>query len=232
MLSLEKLTRIGVFMATGYICAGTAIAIIGGIPLWTEYFESSFWLIATVIIATVLIAGAIGICLMRYLIKKVGPKAVFEQDLLIYMIGMLFMALTINKAMFMVGIIIVSATMPVYFYENFNRQMLAVKKGGNDVLYLAGWLISPVLCVLLLSIFSSYGLVVPRIIFAHFIIIAFWAWIKRLDIHESYSDAPDWLLDKESLHKQDLSQNDFAPTTSDNTINSNNSEDGKKQTED
>ena len=74
MFSLDKLNRIGVFMATGYICAGTAIAVIGGIPLWTEYFDSTFLLVSAVIICTVIVAGACGILLMRYLIKKVGAK--------------------------------------------------------------------------------------------------------------------------------------------------------------
>ncbi len=196
MLSLDKLNRIGVFMATGYICAGTAIAVIGGLPLWTEYFGSTFILASAVIICTVLIAGACGILLMRYLIKKVGAKAVFEQDILVYMIGMLLMALTLNKAMFMVGLIIVSGAMPVFFYENFNRQLIPVKKGGFSVLYLAGWALGPIICAIALGLWSHYGLIVPRIIFAHFIVLGFWVWVKRLDVHENYADAPNWLLAK------------------------------------
>ena len=203
MFSLDKLTRTGVFMATGYICAGTAIAVIGGIPLWTEYFDSTFMLVSAIIICTVLIAGACGIILMRYLIKKVGAKAVFEQDILVYMIGMLLMALTLNKAMFMVGLIIVSGVMPVFFYENFNRQLPPVKKGGFSVIYLAGWAIGPIVCAVIIGLFSKYGLIVPRIIFAHFIVIAFWVWVKRLDVHENYADAPHWLLIKDKDEKSD-----------------------------
>lgn len=202
MFSLNKLNRIGVFMATGYICAGTAIAVIGGIPLWTEYFDSTFLLVSAVIICTVIVAGACGILLMRYLIKKVGAKAVFEQDILVYMIGMLLMALTLNKAMFMVGLIIVSGIMPIFFYENFNRQLLPVKKGGISVIYLAGWALGPIVCALSIGLLSEYGLIVPRIIFAHFIVIGFWVWVKRLDIHENYADAPNWLLAKDEKPDQ------------------------------
>ncbi|EFY06965.1 hypothetical protein [Succinatimonas hippei] len=215
MFSFDKLNRIGVFMATGYICAGTAIAVIGGIPLWTEYFESTFLLISTVIICTVLIAGALGIILMRYLIKKVGAKAVYEQDILVYMIGMLLMALTLNKAMFMVGLVIVSGVMPIFFYENFNRQLIPVKKGGFSVLYLAGWALGPIVCAIVIGSLSQYGLIVPRILFAHFIVLGFWVWVKRLDIHENYADAPHWLLAK----KDDLKNSPAAPSEDGNNKN-------------
>lgn len=195
MLSVPALIEKGVFMATGYICAGTAVAILGGIPLWTEYLQSSFLIVSIVIIATALIAGAAGILLMHYLVRRIGAQHVFEQDILIYIIGMLFMALTINQAMFLVGLIITCAALPVFFYENFNRQLSVARQGMGKVLNLSGWALGPIVVFIALAFFSSYGLIVSRIIFAHFIVIGFWVWIQRLNTHENYADAPAVLLD-------------------------------------
>ena len=85
---------------------------------------------------------------------------------------------------------------------HFNRQLLPVKKGGISVIYLAGWALGPIVCALSIGLLSEYGLIVPRIIFAHFIVIGFWVWVKRLDIHENYADAPNWLLAKDEKPDQ------------------------------
>ena len=134
MITFQKLTDLGVFVATGYICAGTAIAVLGGIPLFTTYFESTFLLVSVFILGVVLVAGILGILIMHYAVRKVGAKQVFEQDILVYIIGMLFMALTLNKAMFLVGLFISSMALPVFFYENFTRQVKVARRGGSKVL--------------------------------------------------------------------------------------------------
>ncbi len=194
MLSFSNLMSVGVFMATGYICAGTAVAVLGGIPLWTAYLESSYVFVSIFIVAEVLIAGAFGILLMRYLVKKAGAKSVYEQDILIYIIGMLFMALTMNSAMFVVGLFIACAALPVFFYENFNRQVSVIRSGSSHFLYLSGWALGPIAVFLALILFQDYGLLVSRLIFGHFIVIGFWIWVQRLDNHEKYEDAPAFLL--------------------------------------
>lgn len=194
MLSFAHLMRVGVFMATGYVCAGTAVAVLGGIPLWTAYLESSYVFVSIFIVAEALIAGAFGILLMRYLVNKAGAKAVYEQDILIYIIGMLFMALTMNSAMFVVGLFIACAALPVFFYENFNRQVSVIRSGSSHFVYLAGWALGPIVVFLALIIFNDYGLLVSRLIFAHFIVIGFWIWVQRLNNHEQYDDAPTVLL--------------------------------------
>ncbi len=194
MITFQKLTDLGVFVATGYICAGTAIAVLGGIPLFTTYFESTFLLVSVFILGVVLVAGILGILIMHYAVRKVGAKQVFEQDILVYIIGMLFMALTLNKAMFLVGLFISSMALPVFFYENFTRQVKVARGGGSKVLALAGWALGPAICFLALVIFQDYGMLTARIIFAHFIVLGFWVWVKRLDTHEQYADAPTLLL--------------------------------------
>ena len=72
MITFQKLTDLGVFVATGYICAGTAIAVLGGIPLFTTYFESTFLLVSVFILGVVLVAGILGILIMHYAVRNLS----------------------------------------------------------------------------------------------------------------------------------------------------------------
>ncbi len=194
MHSCVSLTKFGVFAAVGYICAGSMVAILAGLPLFAVYLDSNLYIVAGVFIACFLAASAAGILLIRYLVPRYGAKSIYEQDILIYMIGMLFMALTLNQAMFLIGIFITFGALAVFFYENFTRQVSIARQGFPAAIALFGWGLGPVVSVAVFALFLDYGLIVARIIFAHFIVIGFWVWIQRLSLHEEYKDAPTLLL--------------------------------------
>lgn len=194
MLNLTALNKLGVFMAVGYICAGTVVAILAGLPMFAQYLETSLYVVAAVFVATFILASAVGILLIHYLVPRYTAKAIYEQDILIYMIGMLFMTLTLNQAMFLAGIFITFEALAVFFYENFTRQVQAGRNGFPTALALAGWGVGPVLAALVFALFADYGLIAARILFAHYIVIAFWVWIQRLSMHEEYADAPTVFL--------------------------------------
>lgn len=191
----EQLTRLGIFLAVGYLCAGIVVSVFAGLPLWAGYFNSEFLFIALITVITMAIGAALGIALMRFLVPRYGIKTIFEQDVLILMIGLLFLALAMNPAMLAIGLIVAVGAGAVYFFENFNVQLKAVTTGGISVLTLAGWAVGPVVAVAALTAFSDLGLLTLRLIFAHYIIIAFWVWVQRLGLHENFAEAPA------SIHK-------------------------------
>lgn len=191
----EQLTRLGIFLAVGYLCAGIVVSVFAGLPLWAGYFNSEFLFIALITVITMAIGAALGIALMRFLVPRYGIKTIFEQDVLILMIGLLFLALAMNPAMLVIGLIVAVGAGAVYFFENFNVQLKAVTTGGISVLTLAGWAVGPVVAVAALTAFSDLGLLTLRLIFAHYIIIAFWVWVQRLGLHENFAEAPA------SIHK-------------------------------
>lgn len=206
----SALLRFGVFAAVGYICAGTIVAILAGLPMFAVYLESNLYVVAAVFVGAFLIAAVCSILLIHYLVPRYGAKNIYEQDILIYMIGMLFMALTLNKAMFLIGIFITFGALAVFFYENFTRQISIGRQGFPTAMALCGWGLGPVVCVLAIAGFQEYGLLTARIIFAHFIVIGFWVWIQRLSMHEQYLDAPTVLLAKPHGHQQAPADEDEA----------------------
>lgn len=190
----EQLVRLGIFIATGYLCAGVVVAIFAGLPLWISFFNSEFSIAAIVVSATFIAGLIIGMLILRSLIPKVGVKAVFEQDVLILMIGLLFMSLAMNQAMLIVGLLVTGAAMSWYFTANFKVQVKAAKNGGASALTLGGWALGPIVVVCALNYFEQHGLLTLRLLYAHFIIISFWVWVQRLGLHTDYSDAPEFVL--------------------------------------
>lgn len=206
MEKTEKIIRTAIFSSVGYLCAGIAVSLFAGINLWSQFLENDETVFSLAVVLTFILSAIAGIVLIRYLVPKIGAKTVYEQDILVAMIGMLFIALAINIAMLFVGIIVCTGALAVFFYENFIRQLNFVKElnhsklnqskqSNSKVFYLSGWALGPIIAVLAISIFSNLiGVLTLRILFAHFIVISFWLWIQRLGVHEAFEDAPTALL--------------------------------------
>lgn len=187
----EQLTRLGIFVATGYLCAGILVSIFASLPYWVAYFESDFLIGSVVVVVSLVVGAAIGIALMRYLVPRYGLKNIFEQDVLIVMIGLLFIALAMNQAMIVIGLLVTSGATAMYFYENFSEQTKAAREGGIGVLTLFGWALGPIVAVVIIAFFGDYGLITLRALIAHYIVIAFWVWVQRLGLHMDYEFAPE-----------------------------------------
>lgn len=187
----EQLTRLGIFVATGYLCAGILVSIFASLPYWVAYFESDFLIGSVVVVVSLVVGAAIGIALMRYLVPRYGLKNIFEQDVLIVMIGLLFIALAMNQAMIVIGLLVTAGATAMYFYENFSEQTKAAREGGIGVLTLCGWALGPIVAVVVIAFFGDYGLITLRALIAHYIVIAFWVWVQRLGLHMDYEFAPE-----------------------------------------
>ena len=207
MEKTEKIIRTAIFSSVGYLCAGIAVSLFAGINLWSQFLETDETVFSLAVVLIFILSAIAGIVLIRYLVPKIGAKTVYEQDILVAMIGMLFIALAINIAMLFVGVIVCTGALAVFFYENFTRQLNFVKELNHSklnqrkqsnykVFYLSGWALGPIIAVLAISIFSNLiGVLTLRILFAHFIVLSFWLWIQRLGVHEAFEDAPTALLD-------------------------------------
>lgn len=184
------------FMSVGYICSGSLIAILASIQFYASFFSQEQTFFAALVAVFWVLFSAVSILLIRYLVPKYGAKAIYEHDILVLMIGILFISLALNITMYFVGLLIFFGALAVFFYENFNRQVAVARAGSKECLSLCSWAIGPIVAMLVIIIFSftDYSLLATRILFAHYIALGFWLWIQRLDRHESYYDAPTVLI--------------------------------------
>lgn len=178
------------FMAVGYLCAGSTVAILSSLDLWADFFQTTITTTATATIISFVVAVIVSFLILRQSIKIAGAKAVFEQDILIFMIGMLFLSLALNKGMLIIGLFVAFSGISVYFYENFKRQLSVVREGGLSILKLSCWAIGPIIAVIYIAYLKDYGLIATRFLYAHYIVIGFIVWTNRLSLHENYKDVP------------------------------------------
>lgn len=167
------------------------VAILASIPYWTEYFSSTSSLISTITVTLMIVGAGVGIISLRFLLPKYGVKAVFEHDILIVLIGLLFVTLAMNEAMLVVGLFVTMAALAVFFFENFKVQVEAARDGGGSILKLFGWALGPIVAIIVILSARDMGLLSMRLLFGHYILIGFWVWVQRLGLHMDYSDAPE-----------------------------------------
>ncbi len=194
MLDNQNNIKKVILMSVGYLSSGIVMALFSSLGIWAKFLDLNANVGAVAFVSIFAVATCIGIILIRYLVPKFGKKAIYEHDILVCIIGLLFISLAINKAMLVVGIIITVGALAVFFYENFNRQVNYIRQGQNNFLHLSSWIAGPVIALAAIYFLSDFGIIVLRVLFAHYIAIGFWFWIQRLNVHESYFDAPDTLI--------------------------------------
>lgn len=190
----EPLTRLGIFVAVGYLCAGVLVSLLASLSYWLTLLDSNSFVGSAVILVTCLIGATIGIAFMRLLVSRYGIKPVFEQDLLFAMSGLLFMTIAINQTMLVIGLLLTAGGLTVFFIGNAKVQAQTARDGGTNVLTLSGWALGPLVAVCIITLFENLGSLPLRILFAHYLLIAFWVWIQRFSLHFDYHDVPNHVL--------------------------------------
>ena len=174
---------------SNYIEAGSIVAGAGGLSLWVEYLHLNDIEIGLLgAVSANAFGAAIGALLGGYLCDKYGRKFIYTYDLLVYMLGMLFIICSINFPMLLTGYIItglaVGAGVPAswtYIAEEAPHTKRAAHTGTAQL----AWSLGPVAALLLSVLLAPLGLLGSRLIFAHLFVIAFITWYIRRGLVES-----------------------------------------------
>jgi len=179
---------ISVAMAN-YIEAGSIIAAASSLTLWQAYLHLHSIAIGLLsALSANAFGAAVGALLGGYLCDKYGRKFIYTYDLLLYMLGVLFIAFSFNLPMLLIGTIItgiaVGAGVPAswtYIAEEAPHEKRAAHVGMAQL----AWSTGPALTFLLAVVLAPLGLLGSRIIFIHLLIIAFITWYIRQGLSES-----------------------------------------------
>lgn len=179
---------IAVSMAN-YIEAGSIIAAASSLTLWQAYLGiDSIGVGLLSALSANAFGAAIGALIGGPLTDKFGRSIIFNYDLLVYMVGVLLIALSFNFSMLFIGTIItgiaVGAGVPVswtYIAEESPGEKRAAHVGASQL----AWSIGPMITFFLAVVLAPLGLLGSRIIFFHLLIIALVAWYIRRGLPES-----------------------------------------------
>lgn len=192
---------ISVAMAN-YIEAGSIIAAASSLTMWQTYLHlNSISLGLLSALSANAFGAAVGALFGGYMCDKYGRKFIYTYDLLLYMLGVLLIAVSVNFPMLLIGTIItgvaVGAGVPAswtYIAEEAPAKKRAAHVGTAQL----AWSTGPALTFLLAVLLSPLGLLGSRIIFIHLLIIAFVTWYIR----QGLSESAIWKEGKEREAKQ------------------------------
>ncbi|MFS0635385.1 MFS transporter [Mesobacillus foraminis] len=179
---------ISVAMAN-YIEAGSIIAAASSLTLWQAYLNIDNMGVGLLsALSANAFGAAIGALIGGPLTDKFGRKFIFTYDLLIYMLGVLLIAVSVNFPMLLIGTIItgiaVGAGVPVswtYIAEESPTDKRAAHVGTAQL----AWSLGPAITFLLAVLAAPLGLLGSRLIFFHLLIVAFITWYLRQGLDES-----------------------------------------------
>ncbi|MED1518382.1 MFS transporter, partial [Bacillus paranthracis] len=130
----------------------------------------------------------IGAFLGGFLVDRYGRKFIYKYDLLVYMLGVLLIAVSFNFPMLLTGYIVtgiaVGAAIPAawtYIAEEAPDHERAGRVGWGQL----AWSVGPALTLLLSVALAPLGLLGSRLIFAQLFVVAVITWILQQQIHES-----------------------------------------------
>jgi inositol transporter-like SP family MFS transporter len=172
-----------------YLDAGSIVALGVGLALWQEYLDlsnSALGLLAA--IGPNAIGAAIGAFIGGRLGDLLGRKRIYQYDLLVYALGILIIALSINAPMLFIGTVIVGIAVGADVPTSLALVgEFAPDRARGRLLGLTqvAWSLGPIVVFVLAFALSSLDLLGIRIVFAHLFVAAIVTWILRQGMVES-----------------------------------------------
>jgi inositol transporter-like SP family MFS transporter len=213
---MAKISNLGAKKTTGwkatisvamanYIEAGSIIAAASSLTLWQAYLNIDSIAVGLLsALSANAFGAAVGALIGGPLTDKYGRKFIFTYDLLLYMVGILLIALSVNFPMLLIGTVItgiaVGAGVPVawtYIAEESPTDKRAAHVGAAQL----AWSIGPMITFALAVMLAPLGLLGSRIIFIHLLIVAAVTWYMRQGLDESKL----WEEQKAQDHREQLS---------------------------
>ncbi|WP_046173451.1 MFS transporter [Domibacillus indicus] len=179
---------ISVAMAN-YIEAGSIIAAASSLSMWEAYLHLDSIMVGLLsALSANAFGAAVGALFGGYLCDKYGRKFIYTYDLLLYMAGVLLIALSVNFPMLLIGTIItgiaVGAGVPAS-WTYIAEEAPADKRAAHVGMAQLAWSTGPAITFLLAVLLAPLGLLGSRIIFLHLLVIAFITWYIRQGLSES-----------------------------------------------
>ena len=179
-----------------YLDAGSIVAGAASTTFWVSYFHLSSLLLGLIAsLSPNAFGAAIGALIAGPLGDKFGRKAIYTYDLILFLIGAIIVASSINVYMLIPGYILIGLAVGIDVPTSWSLiAEYAPKMGRGKLMSFTNifWYIGPIVILMLGIATSSLGVSSFRVLFASLAIVAAITWVLRRDIIES----PRWAAAK------------------------------------
>jgi inositol transporter-like SP family MFS transporter len=172
-----------------YLDAGSIVAMGAGMALFQKEFDltpGAVGLLAA--IGPNAIGCALGSFLGGWLGDKLGRKKIYQYDLMVYALGILIVALSMNTTMLFLGTFIVGVAVGADVPTSLALvgEFAPAKARGKLLGFTqVAWCLGPVIVLWLALALDSLGLLGIRIVFLHLFVVAIVTWALRQGLAES-----------------------------------------------
>jgi inositol transporter-like SP family MFS transporter len=172
-----------------YLDAGSIVALGASLSLFQGYLgltDRSVGLLAA--IGPNALGCALGAIGGGWLGDKLGRKRIYQYDLIVYALGVLCIALAVNREMLFLGTFIVGVAVGADIPTSLALVgEIAPAKARGKLLGFTGvaWSLGPVVVLGLALVLAPLGLLGLRIVFLHLFVVAVITWAMRRGLAES-----------------------------------------------
>jgi len=172
-----------------YLDAGSIVALGAGLAIFQKEFGMTDGAVGTLqAIGPNAFGCAAGALLGGWLGDKLGRKRIYQYDLIVYAVGILLIAFSMNKEMLFGGTFIVGLAVGADIPTSLALVgELAPDKARGKLLGFTqvAWCLGPAIVLWLALALSGIGLLGVRIVFLHLFVVAFVTWALRRGLAES-----------------------------------------------
>lgn len=172
-----------------YLDAGSIVALGAGMALFQKQFNMTDGMVgALAAIGPNAIGCALGAFLGGWLGDKLGRKRIYQYDLLVYAVGILCIAFSMNKEMLFLGTFIVGLAVGADVPTSLALvgEFAPAKARGKLLGFTqVAWCLGPSIVLWLALALAKMGLFGIRIVFAHLFVVAIITWALRRGLAES-----------------------------------------------
>ncbi|HVU32586.1 MAG TPA: MFS transporter [Opitutaceae bacterium] len=172
-----------------YLDAGSIVALGAGLALFQQKFglgDHALGVLAA--IGPNAIGCALGAILGGRLGDKLGRKRIYQYDLIVYALGILCIALAVNREMLFAGTLVVGLAVGADVPTSLALvgEFAPAKARGKLLGFTqVAWCLGPSIVLWLALALASFGLLGVRIVFLHLFVVAIITWALRQGLAES-----------------------------------------------
>ncbi|WP_221028742.1 MFS transporter [Actomonas aquatica] len=172
-----------------YLDAGSIVALGVGMVNFEKNFGLSKGEVGTLAaIGPNAIGCAVGAIFGGWLGDKLGRKRIYKWDLLVYALGILLVALAMNREMLFIGTVIVGLAVGADVPTSLALvgEFAPAKARGKLLGFTqVSWCLGPVIVFVMAAALSGLGLLGTRIVLFHLFVVALVTWALRRGLSES-----------------------------------------------
>lgn len=172
-----------------YLDAGSIVALGAGLALFQKEFALTDGMVGALqAFGPNAIGCAVGAFLGGWLGDKLGRKRIYQFDLIVYAVGILCIALAVNREMLFAGTFVVGIAVGADIPTSLALvgEFAPAKARGKLLGFTqVAWCLGPAIVLWLALALSGYGLLGIRIVFLHLFVIAIVTWALRQGLAES-----------------------------------------------